>query len=152
MKNIDYIEVLTRGEGKRAQTAWYWDHGKEWECQKLGSDLLLDTFFIHSSNKFNDHHLFTEPRETHVRPLLVPQSQPSFNDTIHSRYSSLQRRRPIASIYKRRSLRQPWWPSHVAVISPSQSLRVPGSLLCCLPSQISSLSLRLSLTISYESG
>jgi hypothetical protein len=34
VKRIKYIEVLLKPEGKRAQSAWYWDHGKEWECQK----------------------------------------------------------------------------------------------------------------------
>jgi hypothetical protein len=34
-KGIEYIEVLLKPEGKRATSAWYWDHGKEWECQKL---------------------------------------------------------------------------------------------------------------------
>jgi hypothetical protein len=34
-KGIEYIEVLLKLESKRATSAWYWDHGKEWECRKL---------------------------------------------------------------------------------------------------------------------
>jgi hypothetical protein len=39
-KNFEYIEVLTKGEGKKARTSWYWQHGTEFERQtqdKTGS-------------------------------------------------------------------------------------------------------------------
>jgi hypothetical protein len=68
-KGIKYIEVLLKPEGKRATSAWYWDHGKEWECQKLDLNekkpriwvcshcpsSSFRHYSVHGSNKINDH-------------------------------------------------------------------------------------------------
>jgi hypothetical protein len=67
-KGINYVEVLLKLEGKRATTAWYWDHGKEWECQKLVNEKKpriwvcshcpsssFRHYSVHGSNKINDH-------------------------------------------------------------------------------------------------
>jgi hypothetical protein len=67
VKSVKYIEVLLKSEGKRAQTAWYWEHGKEWECQKADPNGKkprvwacaycngFKHYSIHGSSKINDH-------------------------------------------------------------------------------------------------
>jgi len=67
VKSIKYIEVLLKPEGKKAQSAWYWDHGKEWECQKADPSGKKPRvwacahcngfrhYSIHGSSKINEH-------------------------------------------------------------------------------------------------
>ena len=104
-KDIEYIEVLLNPEGKRATSAWYWDHGKEWECQKKDSNEKKSRIWVcshcpsssfrhysvHGSNKINDHLLKAHrlkkdgplPSRTSITVQLQrhnPQALPSMSD------------------------------------------------------------------------
>jgi hAT family C-terminal dimerisation region len=77
---IEYIEVLVKGEGKKARTSWYWQHGTEFEKQKKDSndkyprywvcDLCTSSFTHYTdtgSQKINKH-LKNEHKLTVMNP------------------------------------------------------------------------------------
>lgn len=91
-KNIDFVEVLVKGEGKNARTGWYWQHGTEFERQKADSNdkyprywvcNLCTSSFIHysdtGSQKINAHlkreHKLSEASPTIARVSIHAQLQ-----------------------------------------------------------------------------
>jgi hypothetical protein len=98
-KNFEYIEVLTKGEGKKARTSWYWQHGTEferqtqdktgsfpkyWVCDKCTS---FTHYSVHGSQKINAH-LKKVHRISEAQPAMLRES-------IHSQ---LQKHTPQATI------------------------------------------------------